>query len=403
LACLVVVGPLWWQAPVGRIPLPTALPASGFEPLEEPEAKYKMPADAGALRREALQEAKLWRLPAALDLRENPPAADGFASDGEYICKFLPRKSSGATPKFECVFEGGQVLKVKYGRNPEVHTEVAATRLLEALGAGADRMYLVRTLRCFGCPADPHELLKCFSSRVEDVRRTCAPRFGSVNPQGGFEVKVDYAKYVDFGPVAIERRMPGDAIETEGQEGWGWEELEKAQHAAGGATLAERDALRLMAVLLQNWDNRPDNQRLLCLPGPRPDGGPCPSPFAYMQDVGATFGSARGGGKEGRKLDVEAWRAAPVWEHAPTCRVKIVSPPLHGATFGELTISDSGRRFLAERLGRLTEQDIRGLFEGTRVADYEGARPASRDVGQWVGAFQEKVRQIAEREPCRTP
>ena len=74
-------------------------------------------------------------------MREQPD--DFFGQAEELICKFRPGRTSGSTPKFECVFEGGEVLKVKYGRNPEIHTEVAATRLLRALGAGADRMYLV--------------------------------------------------------------------------------------------------------------------------------------------------------------------------------------------------------------------------------------------------------------------
>jgi hypothetical protein len=80
--------------------------------------------------------------------------------------------------------------------------------------------------------------------------------------------------------------------------------------------------------------------------------------------------------------------------------VTIRAPRLHGATFGEATISEGGRRLLAERLGRLQEQQVRDLFEGARFADFEGARPASRDIGLWVRAFQEKVRQIASGAPC---
>jgi hypothetical protein len=93
----------------------------------------------------------------------------------------------------------------------------------------------------------------------------------------------------------------------------------------------------------------------------------------------------------------------PVWKDAASCRVEIDSPALHGATFGEATISEAGRLFLLERLGRIPESGIRDLFEGARFADYEDASPASRDVGNWVRAFQGKVRQIADRPPCPTP
>ena len=95
-------------------------------------------------------------------LREQPD--DFFGQADDLICKFRPAETSGATPKFECVFDGGEVLKVKYGHSPEIHTEVAATRLMRALGAGADRMYFVGRLRCFGCPHDPYVMLSCISS-----------------------------------------------------------------------------------------------------------------------------------------------------------------------------------------------------------------------------------------------
>ena len=300
-------------------------------------------------------------------------------------------------------FEGGEVLKVKYGRDPEVHTEVAATRLLEAVGAGADRMYLMKTVRCFGCPEEPQELLNCISSPIEEVRRACQPRYGEIAPDGAFKIKVDYTKYVDFGPVAIERRMEGLAIEANEKPGWGWQELEKLQLSGRGASRAERDAFRLLAVFLNNWDNRPDNQRLLCLPGPPRADGHCPQPFAYMHDVGATFGRVGGEAKQARKMDVAGWRAVPIWDDPRTCRVSIKSPLLHGASFGEATIAETGRRFLAERLSALSERQVRDLFEGSGFARFEGASEASRDVGQWVSAFADKVRQIAEREPCRTP
>ena len=92
----------------------------------------------------------------------------------------------------------------------------------------------------------------------------------------------------------------------------------------------------------------------------------------------------------------------PVWQDARTCRVGIKSPSLHGATFGEVTIFEPGRQFLADRLRQLTRQQVHDLFEGSRFADFEGASDASRDVDQWVAAFEHKVRQITEREPCPT-
>jgi hypothetical protein len=387
--------------PAGAV-LPTVLPARGFEARERHD-ELKMPRDrAEDLRRDSLSRARLWSSPppvSRIDLRDNPSGRDSFRRSA--VCKFHLDKASGATPKFRCVFPGGEILKVKYGHNPEIHTEVAASRLLEAIGAGTDRVYFVETLRCFGCPEEPDALIRCLSSPYEDFRRRCALEFGQPMPGGDAKVTIDYGKFVDFHNVSVDRRHAGLEIGDGKVEGWGFDELDEVA-SPRGATRAERDALRLLVVVLNNWDNRPDNQRLVCLPGGARDDGSCRRPFAYMQDLGGTFGRV-GGSKDERKLDVEGWSEVPVWKDEAACVVEIDSPMLHGATFGKATITESGRRFLLERLRRLPDHAVRDLFEGARFADYPWASPASRNVDNWVRAFQGKVRQIADRAPCPTP
>jgi hypothetical protein len=362
--------------------LPTRMPESLVaRPTERSLETPKERADD--VRKDALARAAVWSTPAqppsAADLGSNP---DPFPDPA--VCRFQPSEPSGATPKFDCVFEGGEVLKVKYGTNPEVHTEAAATRLLAALGFGADRIYLVKKLRCFGCPMDPYSFTKTTG--------------------------IDTTRFMDFQNVAIERRPPGKAIAGKSdQEGWGWDELDDAQGTGRGATKAERDALRLMAVLLNNWDNRPDNQRLLCLPEgyPAQPSGHCGKALAYMHDVGGTFGRVRGTlsrirgkGSEERKLDVEAWSRVPVWKDRATCTVGIKSPRLHGATFGEAKIGEPGRQLLAGLLGQLSRAQMDALFAGALVDEYEDAKPPSADVARWSAALQDKVRQITEGAPC---
>jgi hypothetical protein len=388
----------------GAESLPTRLPAAGFDARDRDDPLELPAKDAERLRRDALSRALIWLEPAEpvelVDLGRNPDDVLGRAE--EVACKFHLDKTSGASPKFECVFEGGEVLKVKYGRSAEVHTEVAATRLMRALGAGADRMYLVKRLRCFGCPEDPHAMLNCLSSPFEEHVRQCGLAHGGETKKGELVVRLDYAKYTDFTTVAVERRAEGRAIKANGTTGWGFDEFDELPPGRGEVLRAERDALRLLAVFLNNWDNRSDNQRLLCLDdGARLADGGCLTPLAYMHDVGATFGHV-GGAKGERKLDVEGWRAAPIWKDRAACTVSIESPRFHGATFGEATISERGRQFLAERLRRIGDEQARALFEGARFAEYEDASAQSRDVEQWVQAFQEKVREITSGEPCPT-
>ena len=380
--------------------------SAGVGSAGTPEKDRVMPlAHEEALREDALSRARLWREPpptGRMNLRRNPRGPHAFGSADRMTCRFQLEEASGATSKFKCAFANGEVLKVKYGRNPEVHTEVAASRLLEALGAGADHMYLVDNLRCFGCPEEPDTLVRCMSSPYGDLRRRCVESFGGrPTPEGDVAITIDYATFVDFAIVSIERRLEGENIVGDQDEGWGWDELDAAASASGDAR-AERDALRLLAVLLNNWDNRPANQRLLCLPGGSRADGTCARPFAYMHDTGGTFGWTKGE-KDERKLDVEGWRQVRVWKDPAACVVRIASPMLHGATFGEATISESGRRFLVDRLRRIPEGGIRDLFEGARFADFEGASPESRNVDNWVQAFEGKVREIAQRPPCPTP
>jgi hypothetical protein len=76
------------------------------------------------------------------------------------------------------------------------------------------------------------------------------------------------------------------------------------------------------------------------------------------------------------------------------------SMPFGGSTFPDAFISEEGRQFLAGRLGRLSAQQIRELFEGARIAHFPHKRASGRNVDNWVRAFQVKVRAIVDRAPC---
>src|SRR5690242_7951824 len=91
-----------------------------------------------------------------MDLRAGPPGASAFTPGQEVSCQFLQRPhGKGSTPKFACTTASGDELKVRYGKtNGEVYAQVAATRLLWALGFYANRMYPVK-VACQGCSADP--------------------------------------------------------------------------------------------------------------------------------------------------------------------------------------------------------------------------------------------------------
>jgi hypothetical protein len=77
----------------------------------------------------------------------------------------------------------------------------------------------------------------------------------------------------------------------------------------------------------------------------------------------------------------------------------VESPPLHGATFDdEVPITERGRRFAARLLRQLSTRQVRDLFARGGFGSSDDDEPA--DVSGWVRAFEDKVRQVADRPPC---
>ena len=292
---------------------------------------------------------------------------------------FVPEPVGGLTPKFNCLLANGRLVKVKYGRaNAELYTEVAATRLLTALGFVADRMFVVRRVRCAGCPQFPYPSLRCL--QATSLKWPCFP------------TGIDFNRTTTFDPVVIERKIEGRVIESHPDQGWAWYELDRIDPSRGGSSIAEVDALRLLAAFLAHWDNKAQNQRLICPPGAdTPDGG-CATPLAMMQDVGGTFGPS--------KLELHNWRNTPVWSDPSACLVSLERLPYEGGTFPERHISEPGRQFLLSLIEQLSTDQITTLFTASRAITFEAVSAESRNASAWAGAFADKVRQIREAGPC---
>ena len=67
-------------------------------------------------------------------LTSAPPDPGGVLANDTVTCQFVPHLPDGTTQKFDCALAGGEIVRVKYGHEPEIHAEAAATRLLAALG-----------------------------------------------------------------------------------------------------------------------------------------------------------------------------------------------------------------------------------------------------------------------------
>lgn len=316
----------------------------------------------------------------SMNLRTGPPGPGAFKPNELVHCKYVQREMGGNTPKFACILPNGDEVRVKYGRdNGEVFAEVAATRLLWALGFGADRVYPVR-VACTGCPPMDDE-----SSDPRTVRT---------------RTRFEYA--------AIERRMPGREIDGPDGSGWSWDELNAVSPRAGSQALAHRDALTLLAVMIQHTDSKRQQQRLVCQGAPRARAdAACARPFLFISDVGKTFGKANifNRDKPG-SVNLEAWARTPVWAGDTGCTANL--PKSLTGTLENPTISEQGRRFLAGLLVQLSDKQLYDLFDVARFPDREGSPDATRrdEVRAWVNAFKQKVQEVAGRacvqgEPAR--
>jgi hypothetical protein len=349
-----------------------AAPKSGEGGKTPPKAKTVTPED----RRDALSRAQVWRTP--------PPIAHAqLGADPkqprEISCTFEITQLGGTAPKFDCRLDNGDRIRVKYGRSPEVHSEVASAKLLHALGFGADNVIMVDKVRCYGCPAEPFVTMKTL---------------GFAGAEKLYGKVMDTSSVKEFEWAAVERRHYGRPIETEELEGWAFFELDLIDAKKGGAPRAHVDALRLLAVFLSHWDNKSENQRLVCLSeSDWPDGGKCSRPFAMLQDVGSAWGP--------RKVDLPEWEKMPLWSDRAGCTTSMDSLPYHGATFNPVTISEAGRKHLAGLLSQLTDQQITGMFRTARFDQSAGLLGGhAAPISEWVRVFRAKVGQITEGPSC---
>jgi hypothetical protein len=309
-----------------------------------------------------------------MDLKAGPQGSGAFKPNETITCDYVDKRMNGRSPKFTCKLEGKDEVKVKYGKeNGEVFAEVAATRLFWALGFPTDRMYPVRVV-CRGCSDDP-------------FRKTGAKK-GSVT--------FDYA--------TVERPLAGQILETEPDSGWSWPELDLVEPTVGGAPRAHRDALRLLAVMIQHTDSKPEQQRLMCPAEEHvgEDGEPCLHPIAMINDLGMTFGKNNLYNRNAPgSANFEQWSQVKVWSDANKC-VGNFSRSQTG-TLDHPHISEAGRKFLADLLVQLTDAQLHDLFDVARMQERSGGgRMAS--VDEWVGAFKQKrdeiVHTVCPAEPA---
>jgi len=355
------------------------------------------------------------------NILRGPQREDAFENNSMVNCHFSKagKHKSGATPKFDCKIKKDK-FKVKFTpRNPdekltdlmykdyekEIYAEVAATRLMWALGFYADTVYPVRVL-CKDCPT---------------------------NPVLGFQEN-ESPQSIYWGESSIERKLDGREMELEKIPGWTWQEMNnlvagahqkqmsqsivnayfKAQSFDKKKFNTEWNALKLLAAFLKHNDNKADNQRMMCFETVEFQGKTiCSQPVIYIQDIGSSFG---GGGKipnRGGKASLKDWASKPVFKgydaEKQLCQAALTASFRAQSYLGWIFrgglqdpyINEEGRLLLSHKLDALTDEQIEQIFTVARMDHLKEVKADGSyvTIADWVRVFKEKRDEV--RKGCR--
>ena len=343
-------------------------------------------------------------------------------------CYYEQETLGGATEKFKCVGPedpndrksrlpvivtdaSGQPmdvkldkLKVRYG-SVKVFSSVITTRLEWALGFGSDVETPVAKVICHGCSRDPFK------------------------QKGAVDETTEFPKQGDRPQVSVEQKLEGTGIYVEGMRfaldrgedtpAWKWDELD---YITDPARKTQVDALKLFSAFIKHSDSKALQNKLFC----RSDldsVGVCQNPYLYVHDFGNTLGTTGGafgvvGGVLGvlsdlfgihstHPLDLKEWQNAKVWKDETKCVASLQEISRNGPGLTNPSISEGGRRLLADRLTMLItaknsdgSSKLRDIFDAAHVEKYDdhGSHFTADD---WVKVFIMRARQITEKkDPC---
>jgi len=301
-----------------------------------------------------------------------PPVNDnGLAKPLRCVANKDDKPGAGTTPKFHCSVAGvtdadGNLIRYKIKphfkgqspdkRNGEIYGEFLSSRFSQALGFFADDEWVTDVT----CPDCEKSLTRGFQGAS----------FSPFQPAAGVELSL--AKGID---VDCNNKDYGS--------------LAEALQKLNGSQRAEVDAFKLWLAFIDHGDTKSDNHKYACLKSRR-DGTNriCEDGQAvfYVGDMGSTFGYSSSSENKAR-LDV--WRKKdPIKVSGDRCTANAKS-------VGDTTISEAGRKLLADNLQRLLDaekqnQTITRVFEASRNAERD--RPAA----EWSTEFQRKARMIID-------
>src|SRR5690349_18806070 len=268
----------------------------------------------------------MWRAPEDIEQRNLILGAGGEEMKPDISrVTFIEQKSGGYSTKYRVKDAQGNEWVAKIGK--EAQTDTAANRLLWALGYETEIAYLIPHLKIEG------------KGEFDNVR-------------------------LEARPANVKRRG-----------NWMWEN-NPFQNSP------EFRGLKILMLMLNNWDMKDDNNEILAMRGDTTGEGE----LRYIiSDLGATFGKT-GGVISRSRNDVPDYVKAEFIKKVNGDVIDFHYSGKNQKLFDGLTVADA--RWLSNLLKRLSDDQIKDAF---RSANY-----SAEEVDLLAGAFRERINALAK-------
>ncbi|HYE16613.1 MAG TPA: hypothetical protein VD968_19395 [Pyrinomonadaceae bacterium] len=261
------------------------------------------------------------------------PGGEGKGPDLSRVT-FVKEETGGYSPKFRVTDGSGRVWVAKLGK--EAQPETASVRLVWAAGYVTEASYLVPCVKIEGAPAPKKKVDRCEGNGFANVR---------------FEARPDEYKRL---------------------EEWSW-----GQNPFKGTK--EFQGLVVLMGLLNNWDLKDANNKIVYVPG----GGGEGELRYIISDLGATFGKT-GNFITHNRNEPETYAKTKFVEGVDGGRVRFAYDGKNAGLFSNITVEQA--KWAGEQLSRLSDEQIADAF---RAANYP-----PEEVSLLAGAVRRKINEL---------
>jgi len=277
----------------------------------------------------------LWRDPGDIGTRNLLLGAGGEEMKPDISnITFVKDEVGGYSAGFRLRDGAGNTWVAKLGK--EAQPETAASRLVWAVGYVSEIHYLFPCVHIKGAPDKNVE--RCEGKGFANVRFEARPK--GVKRQGTI---------------------------------WSW-----TNNPFMGTK--ELKGLIVMMALLNNWDLKDDNNKLIYVPG---NGGAQGETQYIISDLGATFGKT-GGFMSRSRNDPEDYAKSKFIESVEGNRVKFAYSGKNSGLFKDITVEDA--KWIAGLLARLSDEQLTDAFRAGNFTQEE--------IGLLVPAVRARINQL---------